>query len=227
MSGRRLVVAIVLLGATSVATIVGYTAFRGAGYPQYWRDLAATTPPRDAFTLVALGDSATVGVGALDPANGLVGRAAALITERSGRPVHVVNLAAGGSTAHDVLHTQLPGIDPSNVDLVLLCTSNDLEQGVPLPQYQADLEAILAALPADRTIVSDLPLLPGREPYQQVLARVADQSATARADVAAVFRGHGRRLDIFSFLPPHLNDRGYGYWFDAFRPGILHILHPS
>lgn len=74
MNVRRNVVAVVLIGAVGVVAIAGYTAFRGAGYEHYWRDLAATTPPPDAFTLVAMGDSATVGVGALDPANGLVER---------------------------------------------------------------------------------------------------------------------------------------------------------
>jgi hypothetical protein len=79
-------------------------------------------------------------------------------------------------------------------------------------------------VPADRTIFSDLPLLPGRDRYQPVLSSVADAHDIARADFAAVFSGPGRRLDIFSLMPPHLNDRGYGYWFDAFRPAVLRIL---
>jgi hypothetical protein len=82
----------------------------------------------------------------------------------------------------------------------------------------------MGALPADRTVYSDLPLLPGREPYQAVLADVADAHGIARADFAAVFNGAGRRLDIFSWLPPHLNDKGYGYWFEAFRPAVDRLL---
>ncbi len=76
----------------------------------------------------------------------------------------------------------------------------------------------------DLTVISDLPLLPGRDAYQEVLTEVADEYGVARADFAAAFTGDGRRLDVFSFLPPHLNDRGYGYWFDAFRPHIERIV---
>ena len=213
-----------LIGVATLGTMVGVTALRSAGYPQHWRDLAAEPQPEDAFLLVVVGDSTAVGVGALDPANGIAGRTSALITEQTGRPVHIVNVAVGGATVDEVLRDQLPAVDTSSADLVLVCTSNDLEQGVPLHTYQADLESLLAELPADRTVVSDLPLLPGREPYQRILAEVADASGIARADVAAVFRGEGRRLDIFSFLPPHLNDRGYGYWFDAFRPRIVEVV---
>jgi hypothetical protein len=79
---------------------------------------------------------------------------------------------------------------------------------------------LLQALPSDNTIVSDLPLEPGREPYQAVLQRLADELGIQRADFAKVFRGEGRRLDIFSWLFPHVNSRGYYYWFTAFRPEV-------
>lgn len=193
----------------------------------YWRDRAAEPRPANAFTLVAFGDSATVGVGALDPSNGFVARAAKLVTEHTGRPVHIANLASGGATVNDVLQRQLPHIDALSSDLVLLCTSNDLKQRVPLPRYREDLESVLAALPAERTVVSDLPLVPGRGTYQEVLEQAADASGIPRADFASVFKGDGHRLDIFSLLSPHLNDRGYGYWFDAFRPEILAIIDAS
>ncbi|WP_022885348.1 hypothetical protein [Glaciibacter superstes] len=87
-----------------------------------------------------------------------------------------------------------------------------------------DLEAILARAPAERTVVSDLPLEPGRAPYQSVLADVADRYNVARADFATVFNGPGHRLDIFSLLPPHLNDRRYQYWYEAFRPPVEAII---
>ena len=37
------------------------------------------------------------------------------------------------------------------------------------------------------------------------------------ADLAKVFRGEGRRLDIFAWLFPHINSKGYFYWFKAFQ----------
>lgn len=85
----------------------------------------------------------------------------------------------------------------------------------------------MAALPADTTVVSDLPLMPGRDAYQDVLTKVTHTSGIERADFAAVFNGDGHRTDIFSLLPQHLNDRGYGYWFDAFEPKILGIINAA
>lgn len=103
MTTRRVIAGLEVLVVADVAAVAAYIGIRAAGYEQCWRDRAAEPPPADAFTLVAFGDSATVGVGAFDPANGFVQRTAALDTERTGRPVHIVNLASGGATANDVL----------------------------------------------------------------------------------------------------------------------------
>lgn len=220
----RVIVGILIAIVVVLGVLAGVTGLRALSYDRFWKDRAAEHPAPDAFVLLALGDSATVAVGALDPMNGYVGRASALITERTGRPVHIVNLAVGGATTGDVIETQLPGFDPADADLVLIGTSNDLDQRVPLDRYREHLETLLSAVPAERTVMSDLPLLPGRDPYQAVFAEVADRHGIARADFAAVFTGDGHRLDIFSLLPPHLNDLGYGYWFEAYRPGIESIL---
>lgn len=224
MRFRRFAVAALALTAAAVGVMVAVSAVRAAGYQQYWRDQAGQPVAPNAFILVAFGDSATVGVGALDPANGFVGRTAVLITEVTGRPVHIINLAQGGATARDILERQLPQVDVARADLVIYCSSNDLEQNIPVSRYQRDLQEIIDRLPPTRTVVSDLPLMPGRDDYQRVLSSIADTAGTGRADFAATFNTTGHRLDIFSFLPPHLNDRGYGYWFDAFRPAVLDLI---
>lgn len=54
-----------------------------------------------------------------------------------------------------------------------------------------------------------------------MLTDVARQHGILTADVKANL---GRRLDIFSWLPPHLNSKGYGYWFQAFKPQVDIIL---
>lgn len=85
----------------------------------------------------------------------------------------------------------------------------------------------MAALTPDRTVYSDLPLEPRRGPYHAVLHQVADAHGIMRADFAGVFSHDGRRLDIFSWLPPHLNSRGYAYWFEAFRPKVFEAFRPK
>ena len=127
----RVIVGILIAIVVVLGVLAGVTGLRALGYDQFWKDRAAEHPAPDAFVLLALGDSATVAVGALDPMNGYVGRASALITERTGRPVHIVNLAVGGATTGDVIETQLPGFDPADADLVLIGTSNDLDHRVP------------------------------------------------------------------------------------------------
>ncbi len=124
----------------------------------------------------------------------------------------------------DIIHNQLPKLDLRTADLVIVADSNDLEGRVPLDQYRADLTTLMQALPADRTVYSDLPLFPGREPYQAVLQQLTDAHGIRRADFNAIFSGEGRRLDIFSWLPPHLNSKGYGLWFEAFKPGVDQMM---
>jgi hypothetical protein len=113
---------------------------------------------------------------------------------------------------------QLPKVDLRTAELVIVACSNDAERRVPPDIFRAGLDALLRVLPPDRTVISDIPLLPGREPYQQILAERTDAYGIARADFARIFNREGRGRDIFSWLPPHLNSKGYAYWFLAFRP---------
>ncbi|SMH28158.1 GDSL-like Lipase/Acylhydrolase family protein [Rathayibacter oskolensis] len=217
-----------LIAAASVVAVLGsgvaLTAARAADHPRYWRELAARPAAPDALRMVAFGDSCVVGVGALDPRNSLVGRIARDLEQRTGRSVHVTNLAAAGATTDEILRDQVQRADLATADLIVVATPSDLESRVPLPDYRRDLLRFTALLPADRTVISDLPLEPGRNAYQSVLADVADERRIRRADFASVFTGPGRRLDIFSLLPPHLNDRGYRYWSDAFQRPTREIV---
>lgn len=180
-----------------VGVNVARTALRAASYPGYWQARMREPMPADGIRLVALGDSSVLAVGADDPMQGYVGRIAKYVTEQTGRPVHITNVSSGGTTA-DVVRDQLPQVDLAAADIVVVADSNDLESGVPLEDYRAVLTTLVAALPADRTVYSDMPLLPGRDPYQAVLRDVTDAYGIVRADFAAIFSGEGRRLDIFS-----------------------------
>ena len=218
----------ILALAAGVVVVVGanaaIAAVRASSFAHFWAGLAHQPAPADAVRIVALGDSATVAVGASDPLNGFVGRIAQLVKDETGRPVHIANLAVGGATAGQVLRNQVPVADLANADVVIYCSSNDLERRIPLTRYRSNLDAIADAVPAAKTVFSDFPLEPGRKRYQAVLAEIADARGIARADFAAVFNGEGRRLDIFSALPPHLNDLGYQFWFEAFRPPVAAIV---
>ena len=107
----------------------------------------------------------------------------------------------GGATAGDVVANQLPRAEFADADLVIYSSANDLERRVPIPEYRNNLEVLLSRLPAELTVLSDLPLEPGRARYQAVLSEVADRHEIRRADFVAAFTGAGRRLDVFSWLP--------------------------
>jgi GDSL-like Lipase/Acylhydrolase family len=216
----------IILGGLALALIlyvvinILLAAKNAATFPKYWRDKAAQPVPENAIRLVALGDSIMQAIGAAYPEDGIAGRIATYLDTKTGQPVHVTNVSVGGATIQDIIDQQLPQVDLSQTDLIILATATDLERRVPLDTYEANLRRLLGALPPDKTIFSDLPFEPGRQPYQAVVQRLADERSIRRAEFGNVFRGEGRRLDIFSWLFPHLNSKGYYYWFTAFQPEI-------
>jgi lysophospholipase L1-like esterase len=195
-----------------------------AGIAHFWQEQANAPVPANALRLVALGDSATMAIGADTAMEGFVGRIATYVQARTGRPVHMTNVSDGGATFSGVVQKQLPRVDVKTADLVIVACSNDMEQGVPLETYRAALKTLMQMLPASKTIISDLPLEPGRDAYQAILQELADAHHVLRADFARIFIHEGRRLDVFSWLPPHLNSKGYAYWFLAFQPEVDTIL---
>jgi hypothetical protein len=220
----------VILGSFALALIlfigihVLLAARNAATYPKYWQDKAAQPVPANAIRLVAMGDSTMQAIGAAHPEDGIAGRIAEYLQSKTGRPVHITNVSVGGATIQEIIEQQLPKVDLNQADLVILATATDLEQRAPLDTYDANLRALLTQLPPDKTIFSDLPLEPGREAHQAVFQQAADERGIRRADFAKVFRGEGRRLDIFSWLFPHLNSKGYYYWFVAFQPEVDKLM---
>jgi hypothetical protein len=167
-------------------------------------------------------------IGAAHPEDGIAGRIASYLSAKTGRPVHVTNVAVGGATVRDIIDKQLPQVDLSQVglnqaDLIAVATASDLERRVPLEVYAANLRSLLWSLPAEKTVFSDFPIEPGQGAYQAIFQQTADERGILRADFASVFTGEGRRLDIFSWLFPHLNSKGYYYWFRAFQPEVDNV----
>jgi lysophospholipase L1-like esterase len=203
---------------------VALAARHAATFPKYWQDRANEPVPANALRLVALGDSAMQAIGADNPDEGIAGRTADYLHTRTGRPVHVTNVSVGGATVQDIIDQQLSRVDLNRADLIIVASASDLERRVPPDTYRANLRALLRALPPEKTIFSDLPIEPGRDAYQAIVQQEADARGIKRADFAKVFNGEGRRLDIFSWLFPHLNSKGYYYWFTAFKPEVDKVV---
>lgn len=204
-----------------------YAYHRFHGYAEillHWRGRRNEEVPPGAFRLVALGDSSTLGFGADRAEDSFVGRAETHVTARTGLPVAVRNLAVGGASAQDVLQDQVPEADLEGADLVLVSVgSTEAGGGVPLPEFTRSMGALLDALPARVTVLSDVAAVPGYGPYKRAAAELADARGIARADFDGAFRA-ARRFDVMSDDGVHVNSVGYGIWFDAFRPRIDAIL---
>ena len=218
---RLVIIGGILLGLLLFVGInVALAARNALSFPKYWQDKANEPVAPNAIRLVALGDSAMQAIGAAKPEEGIAGRVAGYLRAKTGRPVHVTNVSVGGAKVRDIIDQQLPQVDLNQADLIILATASDLEGRVPLEIYGANLRMLLRLLPAEKTVFSDFPIEPGRGAYQAIFQQAADERGIHRADFARVFNGDGRRLDIFSWLFPHLNSKGYSYWFRAFQPEV-------
>jgi len=220
-NGWAIAIAAVGILVLFVAINVAIAARQALATPKYWEARMREPVALNAVRLVALGDSSVEAIGASRPMDGYVGRIATYIEQKTGRPVHISNVSSGGSIA-DVIRYQLPKVDLKTADIVIVADDN--LNGISLERYRATLEALAAAVPADRTVFSDLPGLPGELRYQPVLSEVTDAHGILRADFASIFNGPRRRLDVFSWLPPHLNSKGYEFWFKAFQPKVDLII---
>jgi hypothetical protein len=150
------IVSLIVSVVVYVATNVSLAARRAGTYPSYWRDRLNEPITAGAVRLVALGASSVQAIGADRPMDGYVGRIAEYVAARAGRAVHIANVSDGGTTA-GISHRQLPNVDPTTTDLVVVADSDDPERRVPPDEYRAYLTTLMRALPADRTVYSDLP----------------------------------------------------------------------
>ena len=202
------------------------------GNKTYWAQRASQQPKPGAIIYLALGDSVANGIGASRPQNGYVGLIVHHIEEAARRPVHVINLSVTGATTADVLREQLPRIHGLHPDLVTLDVgANDINKKVPEETFIKNLNSILDALPAEKTIVSDLPTF-ARGPKQSTLVRL---NATIHTDIAA----HNMRLaPIFDFTTSTIHDwttygadffhpsnKGHRNWFRAFETELDNVLN--
>ncbi|WP_409463956.1 hypothetical protein [Amycolatopsis sp. GA6-003] len=112
-------------------------------------------------------------------------------------------MPTGGGTVATVLD-QLHRADLAAV--LVAAGSADAIARVPLGQFRADVRELAERVPADRTILSDVPLQRGSKPYRKALAETADEAKIAHAGFARAFRT-ARRF-------------GYRIWFTAFRSDL-------
>jgi lysophospholipase L1-like esterase len=189
---------------------------------------ARAAAPVRPLVYVAIGASDTVGVGADDPArNGWVPQLARLL----GPGVHVHNLGSSGTLLRTARQDQLPAAIADQPDLVTVWLAvNDLNAGVLLDQYRADLDGLLASLGSQThavVLVANVPDLTRVPQYRgqdpTALRSVVQQWNQAIADTTARRGAHLVDLHAeYAELAAHPEDLSSD-WFHPSSAGYARV----
>jgi len=188
-----------------------------------------------------LGDSLAAGLGCDDLSDTPAHLAARLLE----RPVEVTMLAVPGARVRDVLHDQLPLVQPST-DLVVVCVgANDVACATPRSRYATQLNEVLTTLAPTPVVLLTLPDMAMADRMAQPLRSLAGIAArwfdAARASVAAN-HAHVVSVDIASRPPGisrkagrlmlcadrfHPGPEGYRVWAERIAMASHQILEPT
>lgn len=188
-------------------------------YAAYWQ--SRSSQPGE-FVYVALGDSAAQGIGASKPEKSYVGLLAESIAQQAGQKVRVINLSVSGAKLQDLIDSQLPQLANYQPDLITMeIGANDMRD-YDETAYRERFEAILQALPAERTVVSNMPyfggiIRPGDSPLQasRVITQLTSQYGFAMAELYQPLQA-AKKQWIYAADVFHPNDKGYRIWYGAF-----------
>lgn len=195
-------------------------------YKNYWQGLIELPLPANALVYVALGDSAAQSIGASEPRKGYVGLLAERLTQKTKRPVHIVNLSVTGARVQDVIDKQLPELQklalaPDTV-ISLAVGSNDI-RSFNADNFKTSMSELLAGIPKN-TIVADVPYFGGGRGNtgeknaliaSRIISDLAQQNDLSFVELHEATKVHNSwrnyAADFF-----HPSDRAYQIWADAF-----------
>jgi lysophospholipase L1-like esterase len=193
---------------------------------------------------VALGDSYTIGTSVTQAErwpDQLVDRLAATAT-----PLTLVgNLGVNGFTSRDVIDVELPRLPELEPEFAsLLVGVNDVVQGVPADQFEANaaqiLDELLARLPAHRIVVVSTPdytVTPEGATYGEpesqragivannaILARLAAERGIAFVDIFESSRRAATERGLVAGDGLHPSGAQYELWVDSIAPVVERLL---
>lgn len=193
---------------------------------------------------VALGDSYTIGTSVTKAErwpDQLVDRLAATET-----PLNLVaNLGVNGFTSRDVIDVELPRLPEVAPDFAsLLVGVNDVVQGVPAEQFEANagliLDELLVRLAASRIVVVSTPdytVTPEGATYGEpdgqragivtnnaILARLATERGIAFVDILETSRRAATERGLVAEDGLHPSGAQYALWVDSIAPVVERLL---
>lgn len=188
-----------------------------ATYAQAWAEANARALADGGPLWIALGDSASQGVGASAYDRGWVGQLLARLRAQDDQPWRVVNLSVSGARTRDVLADQVPRLGDLAPPALVTCAvgGNDLLR-TRWRAFETVLRGLVAALPPG-AVIATMP-----RGVNERRARLANEVIVAGATMS-----HLRVADLWSRTGPpwagkfsadhfHPSDVGYADWADAF-----------
>ncbi|MDB5186426.1 MAG: hydrolase family protein [Candidatus Saccharibacteria bacterium] len=193
----------------------------------YWNQRASLPVPENALWYVVLGDSAAQGVGSTNPEHSYVGRIADALAQKTGRPVHVVNLSISGAKSRVVIDYDLPlfrQLDlPADCVVTLEIGGNNVAAFNEVT-FRSEMDQIMSELPP-QTVVADVPyfggsILKSREPIAVNAGMIVHEvAAKHNLTVAPLhkFTFENDNWRVYSGDRFHPSNYGYHNWFKAFK----------
>ncbi len=188
-----------------------------ANYAKYWRQY----PDQGTFTYVALGDSATQGIGASRPELGYVGLLAQHLQQTTGKTVRIVNLSVSGAKITDVLEKQVPQLVKYKPDLITVAVGTNDVTSYDAAKFQSQYDKLAAVLPPG-SVVANIPYFGG-------LIRANDKAIEASEYISEAAHKYNLPLvdlqaetrakqSIFNYAADgfHPSNRAYKIWEAAF-----------
>ena len=199
-------------------------------HARFWDEWNIEAANSEGPLWIALGDSSSQGVGALDPMDSWVPRMVERLRNRTGDPWRVINLAVTGAQYNDITNAQLPrvrrlrqaGQQPELMSLI--AGANNLLAPNSWPQSVGHLDRILDSLPESRSVVARVSV---SNPVNARMARRFNErieSAAVEKDFHLFWPWDWPSRDGLAVDNWHPNSTGYGYMMELIWPCIALAL---
>ena len=204
-------------------------------------------PAERPLRYVALGDSYTIGTAVRGEADRWPDQLVDRCRTQDGAPrlELVANLGVNGFTSRDVIEMELPQLDRLEPEFAsILVGVNDVVQGVPAEEYEANaatiLDALRARLPADRIVAVSTPdytVTPQGAAYgdpavqsagirrnNSILEQLASERGIAFVDIHDLSLRAATDGSLVADDGLHPSGAQYGLWCDRIAPIASHLV---
>ena len=222
------VITLLVLGAVEVGLLL---KLRGTltTYAAHWHNQSTSQPGE--LIYVALGDSAAQGIGASSIDASYVSVLARGISDRTHRPVRVINLSKSGDKLRDVIDDQLPLLARIHADIVTVDVgANDITGGTPQVQMIKDYGQLIKGLQRYPAVIADIPDFMwgtqqrSTEAINTSIRQLCKQFGVRRAQLHSLTKQHMWRWSEFAPDGFHPSNTGHRTWASSFQPEVDQIV---